>query len=201
MPRRARSHEETGLDLLTIIGLAFGLAMDAFAVSIAVGLTLPRLSLRPVFRLGWHFGFFQFLMPVLGWLAGRTVADQIAAVDHWVAFGLLVGIGAKMVWEARGAPTTETDRTTDPTRGLSLVVLSVATSIDALAVGVTLALEHVRIWLPSVVIGVVALGMTVLGMTLGRRAGRRLGRLAWLLGGLILAGIGTKILVEHLTAG
>lgn len=187
------------MDAWTIIGLAFGLAMDAFAVSIVVGLTLERLSWRPVFRLSFHFGLFQFLMPVIGWLAGLTVAGYVAAWDHWVAFALLLGVAVKMAWEAlHGQPGAS--RRSDPTRGLSLVVLSLATSMDALAVGVTLALTEVTIWGPSAVIGVVAFGVTVLGMTLGRQAGPRLGRAAWLLGAVILATIGVRIVLAHLAA-
>ncbi|MBN1844364.1 MAG: manganese efflux pump [Sedimentisphaerales bacterium] len=180
----------------TLLALALGLALDAFSVAIAVGVVLPRLSFRPIFRLAWHFGFFQFLMPIVGWLAGMTVQKHVAAFDHWVAFGLLGGIGGKMILESfRSGP--ELSRS-DPTRGWSLIMLSLATSIDALAVGISMAVVGIRIWLPSVVIGVVALLMTVLGMHLGRRLGARLGRHMERIGGLILIAIGSKILIEHL---
>jgi putative Mn2+ efflux pump MntP len=186
------------MDPISLIGLALALAMDAFAVAVAVGLTRPRLSFRPMFRLSFHFGLFQFMMPVIGWLAGLSVARWIADYDHWAAFGLLVGIGLKMIWESRAPPRSLAK---DPTRGVSLAMLSVATSIDALAAGVTLALQGITIWGPSVVIGAVAAAMTVLGMILGRRVGLRLGRVAWVVGGLILAALGTRILLEHLLAG
>jgi putative Mn2+ efflux pump MntP len=186
------------MDLLMVIGLAFGLAMDAFAVAVVVGLTLPRTSLRPAYRLSFHFGLFQFLMPVVGWVAGLSVARWIADYDHWAAFALLSAIGAKMIWEARGEVRAPRH---DPTRGFALVALSVATSIDALAAGVTLALEGVTIWLPGVVIGVVAAGMTLAGFIAGRRVGIRLGRAAWIVGGLILIALGLRILLEHLAAG
>ena len=130
---------------LTILGIALGLAMDAFAVAIAVGLSIPALTRRHVFRLAWHFALFQAMMPVIGWLAGRTVSSYIAAFDHWVAFGLLSVIGGKMIYEA-GHPEQAADRG-DPTRGLMLVTLSVATSIDALAVGLSLAFLDLSIWL------------------------------------------------------
>jgi putative Mn2+ efflux pump MntP len=177
------------------LGFAVGLAMDALAVSIAAGLTLGRLTFRHVFRLAFHFGLFQFLMPVVGWLAGRTVEAHIRAVDHWVAFGLLAFVGGKMLWEAF---RKEEDRPGDPTRGWMLVILSIATSIDALAVGLTLGILQVSIWIPSVVIGLVACAFTTVGILSGSRIGKRLGRWPQVLGGLVLVGIGVKILVEHL---
>jgi putative Mn2+ efflux pump MntP len=171
--------------------------MDAFAVAVAAGLTLPRLTGRRVFRLSFHFGLFQFLMPVVGWLAGRTVAARMAACDHWIAFALLSLVGGKMLWEAarQGASARPA---ADPTRGWRLVTLSVATSIDALAVGLSLALLRVSIWAPSVVIGLVAGALTMAGMVLGRRLGARFGRWADAVGGLVLLGIGTRILISHL---
>jgi len=179
-----------------ILGIAFGLAMDAFAVAIAAGLTLGRLQGRQVFRLAFHFGLFQFLMPVVGWLAGQTVNQWISAFDHWIAFALLAGIGAKMIRESlHDRPQEDRD---DPTRGWSLVTLSVATSIDALAVGLSLGLLEVSIWMPSVVIGLVAAAMTTLGMTFGSRLGAGFGKWAERAGGLVLIGIGLRILLSHL---
>jgi len=169
--------------------------MDAFAVSIVAGLTIERLTGRHVFRLAFHFGLFQFMMPVLGWLAGRSVARYIDPYAHWAAFGLLVFIGGRMLWAARfphGARARG-----DPTRGWTLVALSTATSIDALAVGVSMAFLGVAIWLPSVVIGIVAAAMTWIGISFGNRLGRRGGRWAELLGGLILIAIGARILVSN----
>jgi putative Mn2+ efflux pump MntP len=182
---------------LTLIGIALGLAMDAFAVSIGVGLTLQRVGARQTFRLAWHFGLFQALMPIIGWLAGLTIADMIATVDHWIAFGLLAAIGGKMLYESfrREDEATEVK---DPTRGVSLVVLSIATSIDALAVGLSLALLQVDIWYPAVVIGVVAGALTTLGLQLGGRFGAWLGRRMETVGGIVLILIGVRILAEHL---
>jgi putative Mn2+ efflux pump MntP len=187
------------MPLLTLIGVAVGLAMDAFAVAIGAGLTLRAPDARQTFRLAWHFGLFQALMPVIGWAAGRTVADWLAPVDHWIAFGLLAAIGAKMIYEAIWQDEDEKSRA-DPTKGWSLVLLSVATSIDALAVGLSLALLGVSIWYPALVIGVVAAAFTIVGLQLGKRFGALLGRRVEVLGGVILIGIGLKILVEHLTA-
>jgi len=172
--------------------------MDAFAVSIVAGLTIEQLTHRHVFRLSFHFGLFQFMMPVLGWLAGRSVAEHVGAYDHWVAFALLVTIGGKMLWEFRSASGVPENRG-DPTRGLMLITLSVATSMDALAVGVSMAFLGISIWAPSVVIGIVAAGMTVTGILFGTRLGRRGGRWALLVGGLVLIGIGARILISHLS--
>lgn len=181
---------------LTLIGVAVGLAMDAFAVSIGAGLTLKTVDARQTFRLAWHFGLFQALMPIIGWLAGLSVERWIAPVDHWIAFGLLAVIGGKMIYEA--LKDDEETRRGDPTKGWSLVLLSVATSIDALAVGLSLALLDVSIWWPAVVIGLVAGAFTTMGMQLGKRFGALLGRRMEVVGGIVLIAIGVKILVEHL---
>jgi putative Mn2+ efflux pump MntP len=182
---------------LTILGLAVGLAMDALAVAIGTGLVLGRPTGVQTLRLAFHFGLFQLLMPVAGWLAGRTVEAHIREIDHWVAFALLAVVGGKMLWEARRSEADVPPG--DPTRGWTLVVLSVATSIDALAVGLGMALLQVSIWLPSLVFGLVAFAFTAVGLVLGSRVGRALGRWPEVVGGLVLLGIGTKILIEHLT--
>ncbi|HET6494714.1 MAG TPA: manganese efflux pump MntP family protein [Thermoleophilia bacterium] len=184
---------------LTLIGIAIGLAMDAFAVAIGAGLTLGHVDARQTFRLAWHFGLFQAFMPILGWLAGLTVASWIAPIDHWIAFGLLAVIGGKMIYEALRHGDEERSRA-DPTKGWSLVLLSIATSIDALAVGLSLALLDVPIWYPAIVIGLVAGGFTAVGLHLGKRFGALLGRRMEIVGGVILIGIGLRILIEHLTA-
>lgn len=185
--------------ILTILGIAVGLAMDALAVAIATGIALGVVSRRQTFRLAFHFGLFQFLMPVVGWLAGRLVERWIAPVDHWVAFGLLAFVGGKMMYEGFSGDD-ETRKASDPTRGATLVLLSIATSIDALAVGLSLGVMNTSIWVPAVVIGVVCGALTTAGMHLGRLAGERFGHRVEVLGGLVLVGIGVKILVEHLAA-
>jgi len=184
------------MDWITLIGIAVALAMDAFAVALGAGMTLSPLSGRHLFRLGFHFGLFQALMPIVGWLAGLTIQSRIAAWDHWIAFGLLGFVGGKMIWEAFREEGEEAS--TDPTRGLTLVILSIATSIDALAVGLSLAMLGVSIWVPALVIGVVAAAFTVAGMLLGRRLGVLWGRRVEIFGGLVLCGIGIKILIEHM---
>jgi putative Mn2+ efflux pump MntP len=170
--------------------------MDAFAVAAATGVVLGTVTWRQTFRLSFHFGLFQFLMPVVGWLAGREVVRWIGGVDHWVAFGLLAFVGGKMVYEAMWGAEEEVER--DPTRGASLVILSVATSIDALAVGLTLGLLGVGVFAPAVVIGVVALLLTAAGLHLGRRLGGRFGRRMEVAGGVVLVLIGARILYTHL---
>ena len=184
------------MSLLTIFALALGLALDAFSVAIAVGIRLPKLSFRPIFRLSWHFGLFQFMMPILGWLAGFTIQKWVTSFSHWIAFGLLAFIGGKMIYESFQAKGE--NQTADPTRGWSLVILSVATSIDALAVGLSLAVVGVAVWFPSVIIGIVAGLMTILGMHLGRKIGIKFGHRMEFVGGVILIAIGLKILLEHI---
>jgi len=181
----------------TTLIIAIGLGMDAFAVALAVGCRLPKLTFRPLFRLSFHFGLFQFLMPVIGWYGGTQIQEHIHGFDHWLAFGLLAFIGAKMIRESFGSDDDCAQRP-DPTRKWSLIALSLATSIDALAVGLSMAFLQIEIWTPSVVIGVVAAAMTLVGMVSGRRLGARFGRRMELIGGLILIAIGLKIVVEHL---
>jgi len=184
---------------LNIFGIAVALAMDALAVSIAAGVIIPQLNYRHVFRLAFHFGLFQFMMPVIGWFAGRTVSIYISSYDHWIAFALLTIIGIKMLWESQGAH--EPQKRGDPTRGMLLLMLSLGTSIDALAVGLSMAFLQVSIWTPSIIIGLVAATFTALGICFGSRIGRRFGKVAEVVGGLILLGIGVRILISHLTGG
>jgi manganese efflux pump family protein len=185
------------MSLLLIIGIAFGLALDAFAVAIASSIALGTVSPRQTFRLSFHFGLFQAMMPVLGWMAGLSMVGWIQAWDHWVAFGLLSLIGCKALCAAFHDDDGG-DLKVDPTRGLTLVILSVATSVDALAVGLSFAMLNVKIWYPSAIIGVVAAVMTLLGMHVGGRLGRCFGRQMEAMGGIVLIAIGVKILIEHL---
>lgn len=182
----------------SILAIAVALAMDAFAVSIAAGVTLKKVSLRQAFRLSWHFGLFQALMPIAGWTAGLTIRGYIEAFDHWVAFGLLAVVGGNMIREGMGHDRKE-KKQKDPTKGLMLVLLSVATSIDALAVGLSISVLNLSIWSPALVIGLVAGLFTIGGLQIGKRIGSaaRLSRFADLIGGLVLVGIGLNILHEH----
>lgn len=187
------------MDTLVIIGIAFGLAMDALAVSIASGITIARVTPRHVFRLAFHFGLFQALMPIIGWFAGTSFAAQIAQWDHWVAFGLLSLIGGKMGLE--GLKSQEQELSGDPSRGLMMVSLSIATSIDALAVGLSFAMLQVSIWIPAAVIGLITGALSTFGVLFGNRIGNRWRRGATLCGSVVLIGIGLKILISHLAQG
>jgi manganese efflux pump family protein len=184
------------VDLITLFGTAIALGMDAFAVAAAVSATLPVFTRRHVFRLVWHFGLFQSLMTLLGWLAGERVSTFLAGINYWLAFGLLVGLGLNMIRQS--SHPEDRVRDYDPTRGWSLVGLSIATSIDALAVGVSFGLLNVAISRPALVIGVVALIMTYIGAKVGLRTGAYLGKRAELVGGLVLIGIGINILAQYL---
>lgn len=192
------SSDRQTMSWITVLGIALGLAMDAFAVSIASGLKLGHASARHVFRLAFHFGLFQFLMPVIGWYVGTQVAGLIGVVDHWIAFGLLAFIGGRMLWEAMGTHEHRAPR--DPTRGMSLVTLSIATSIDALAAGIGLALLQESIWTASATIGVVTACLTGIGIRFGSRLGTRWGRRAEVAGGCVLILIGLRIALSHLVA-
>ena len=180
------------LSPLNLLGIAVGLAMDAFAVSIAAGLAVASVTPRHVFRMSFHFGLFQFLMPVIGWLVGKQLAAYVGQYGGWVAFGLLVYVGGRMLWEAHCEKKADDQR--DPTRGLMLVTLSIATSLDALAVGVSMALLGVSVWIPAVVIGIITAALSAVGITFGGRIGPRWERWAEVAGGIVLLAIGLKIL-------
>ena len=186
------------MNFFLVFGVAFALAMDAFAVSIGVSLSLEGMKKAQAFKLALHFGFFQFMMPVLGWLAGESILRYIKAFDHWLAFGLLFLIGRRMIYESFAKRERADKKNADPTKGFSLFILSVATSIDALAVGLSLAALHVSILYPAAVIGIVAFLITALGTKVGPLLGRLAGKSAKLLGGSVLIVIGIKILIDHL---
>jgi putative Mn2+ efflux pump MntP len=184
------------MSLWEILVIAVGLSMDAVAVSLAASASNRAQGTRAMFRLSFHFGLFQFLMPIVGWCLGVSVARYIEAVDHWVAFALLALVGSRMIWAAVSGAEEELAR--DPSRGTTLIVLSVATSIDALAIGMTLAMLGARIWYASLVIGVVTGCLSLLAILLGKRVGRAVGRRMEAVGGVALIAIGVRILVEHL---
>ncbi|MEW6427424.1 MAG: manganese efflux pump MntP family protein [Thermodesulfobacteriota bacterium] len=183
--------------LTTILLIALALAVDAFAVALAAGCVLRRVTFRHTFRLAWHFGLFQAGMNVIGWGCGLTFRRYIEAFDHWIAFALLALVGGRMIVEALKGE--EERQCPDPTRGRTLVVLAVATSIDSLAVGLSFSLLQISIWLPALIIGVTALALTAAGIHLGRMAtsAARLGSRVEIGGGLVLIIIGMRILFEH----
>lgn len=184
------------MSFLEILLIALSMAMDAFAVCLGAGAS-PRINgHRPVFRLAFHFGLFQCLMPILGWLTGLTIARLIAGFDHWLAFGLLAFVGIRMI--RAGLNPDGTNEMQDISRGWTLVMLSIAVSIDALAIGLSLALLGVSIWLPSLVIGIVTGAMSWLGLAIGNRLGRQYGKRAEISGGIILILLGIRILLSDL---
>ena len=184
------------MSLWAVIVIALGLAMDAVAVCIVAASAGYASNKRAVFRLVFHFGLFQFLMPVLGWLCGTVVERYIEGIDHWIAFGLLAFVGGRMIWAAFQAE--EKRPANDPTRGLTMVMLSIATSLDALAVGLSLALAGISVWYPSVLIGVITGAMCLLAIALGNRLRRTFARWAEIAGGVVLILIGARMLFEHL---
>ncbi|RMF75688.1 MAG: manganese efflux pump [Acidobacteria bacterium] len=193
------------MPLLDTLVIALGLAMDAFAVAAGAGAGGRVAGRRGAFRIAFHFGLFQALMPVAGWLAGRSIAPLIRAFDHWIAMGLLGIVGGRMIAQSLrprdGHEGGASPSGGDPSRGWTLVALSVATSIDALAVGLTLALIGVAIWQPAAVIGLVTGVLSLAGLQLGRRFGVRFGRTTEAVGGALLIAIGLRILVSHLAGG
>jgi len=170
--------------------------MDATAVALGVSASGRIRGRRAATRLSFHFGFFQFLMPVLGWYGGSAFAGRVSAIDHWVAFGLLAFVGGRMI--RAGLRSDQDADVGDPSRGWTLVVLSLATSIDALAVGFSLAMLHVSIWYPSIVIGLVTCALSAVGVVLGARLGNVVGRRLEIVGGLVLIGVGLRVLYTHL---
>jgi len=184
------------MDLITILAVAVALAMDAFAVSIAAGIKLGCVTGGQTFRLAFHFGFFQFMMPVIGWFLGASMGTIIKSTDHWIAMGLLGFIGGKMIYEAFNQ-FRASKLPGDPTKGVYLYGLSIATSIDALAVGISLGVLNQAIWYPSIIIGIVAAAFTVLGIRLGCRIGMQFSKNMEILGGIILIAIGVKIVLDH----
>jgi putative Mn2+ efflux pump MntP len=188
------------LTFSAILVLAVGLAMDATAVSAARGLAVSRIRARHVLSVALFFGGFQALMPLVGWTIGSHIGPFIRAWDHWVAFVLLAFIGGKMLWESRKAESEKARRDEDLFGLKVMLVLAVATSIDALAVGITLPMLHAPLVLSVATIGVTTAVLSALGLFAGRRFGAVLGRRLDALGGLVLIGLGIKILVEHLTA-
>ncbi len=183
------------MTILEIFTISFVLGLDAFSVSIAAGAFFKKATARQKFRLSFHFGFFQFIMPIIGWAIGFSIFEYIQAVDHWVVFGILTALGLKMIWEGTKVETKFFE--TDISRGIILISLALATSIDALAIGFSLALLEIHIFFVSLIIGIVAAAMTLIGVRIGEKAAA-VNSNAFILGGIILILIGINILREHL---
>jgi len=184
-----------------ILLLSFGLSMDAMAVSAARGLSVQRIRARHVALVAAFFGGFQAFMPLLGWLLGSSVGRYIAAWDHWVVFFVLAGIGGKMLWESRQPPDDGRPDEAEAFGLKVLLLLAIATSIDALAAGFTLPLLGAPLGASLATIGVTTACLSALGLFAGHRFGAALGRRLDAVGGLVLIGIGIKTLVDHLRAG
>ena len=184
------------MDILTVLMIAVGLAMDAFAVSLGIGTSDRSTNARARFRLSFHFGLFQCCMPIIGWVVGSTVSRWIAPIDHWIAFGLLAYVGANMI--RSGFNSEAESYSQDPSRGRTLIVLAVATSIDALAVGLSLAMLEVEIITPSIIIGIITYGLSMLGLFAGNKLSQKFGKRMEILGGIILIGIGLRVVITHL---
>ncbi|TET63582.1 manganese efflux pump [Candidatus Bathyarchaeota archaeon] len=184
------------MDVITILLIAFGLALDSFSVSITSGLTIKRLKINDALRIAVFFGFFQAIMPVIGWSAGINIINFISGIDHWIAFGLLSFIGSRMIYET--IRTESSRRIINPRNINVLLMLSIATSIDALAVGLSLSFLKISIVTPAVVIGIITFLISFLGVFVGKRFGHFFENKIGVIGGLILIGIGTKVLIEHL---
>lgn len=186
------------MGIAELILTAIGLAMDAFAVSICKGLRMKRLHLGQTLIIGLYFGIFQALMPVLGWLLGKSFSRYIQAFDHWIAFVLLAFIGGKMLWDSLHEKETDSDATADTLSHRELLMLAIATSIDALAVGIAFACLDTNIWYAASVIGMITFLLSMIGVMIGKRFGSCFQQKAGIIGGVVLIFIGVKILLEHL---
>lgn len=184
------------MEILTVVLLAIGLSFDSFAVSVCSGLSLPHINIFQAAKMAFFLALFQALMPLIGWLVGNSIKALIEPVDHWIAFGLLGIIGGKMIIESFS--NSETREIKNPLNMRVILMLSLATSIDALAVGFSFATIFDKILIVVIIIGVVTFIASMLGILLGKKTGPRISRYAEILGGLILIFIGTRILIEHL---
>jgi manganese efflux pump family protein len=184
------------MELVTSLFIATGLAMDAFAVSLGIGTTGQARDRRAKFRLAFHFGIFQAGMTLLGWLVGSTIAGFISSIDHWVALILLGYVGVNMV--RSGLNKDGESYQSNPSKGKTLMILCVATSLDAMAVGLSMAMIHTPVLIPSLIIGVVTSGLSIFGLLAGTRLGETFGKRMEILGGLILIFIGLRIVFTHI---
>ena len=183
----------------SIVVLAFSMSADAFAAALGKGSALDRPRLGDALRIGLVFGIVEAITPVIGWAAGLAASTYITAIDHWIAFSLLSAIGGKMIWDGTRRPA-EQARPQRHSFGL-LLMTAIGTSIDAMAVGVTLAFLNANIVVTALAIGAATFVMATIGILLGRVLGEKFGRIAEILGGVGLILIGTRILIEHTMLG
>lgn len=187
------------MSLTTIILLAIALAMDAFAVSIASGIAIKDLRIRHSFIIAAWFGIFQAIMPLLGWLGGSRLRRFISEVDHWIVFGLLLIIGSKMIYEAFRIESVE--KKTDPMDIAVLFSLSIATSVDAFAAGMSFALLDTGVVEPVIIIGLITFVMSFIGVWIGDRGTHFFEKKMEVAAGIVLIAIGLKVLISHLVSG
>ena len=178
--------------------IGVGLSADAFAVSICKGLGMKRLNMRQALVIGLFFGGFQALMPFIGWALGTQFESYITPIDHWIAFGLLAFVGGKMLWDAFHEDADEVEAVDAKLDLKEMFMLAVATSIDALAVGITFAFLSVDIWSSIAIIGLTTFVLSIIGVVVGHFFGSRYEKPATIVGGVVLIAIGVKILLEHL---
>ncbi len=186
------------MEILTVVLLAVGLSFDSFAVSVCSGLSLPHINIFQAAKLAFFLALFQALMPLIGWVVGNSVKSLIEPVDHWIAFGLLSLIGGKMILESFSSSASREIK--NPLNMRVILMLSLATSIDALAVGFSFSTFLDKILFAVIIIGSITFIASMLGILLGKKTGPRISRYAEILGGLILIFIGTRILIQHLLA-
>jgi putative Mn2+ efflux pump MntP len=200
--------------VISTLLISLSLSLDAFAVSVGSGMCTKNLRRFHIFRAAFAFGLFQFLMPIIGWFLGNSFRSYIEGFDHWIAFGLLAIIGIKMIIESReekeiSCPIDENGDTStkpesnssnkfDVTNLWTLFVLAIATSIDAMAIGLSYSLIDQSIWIPAIIIGVITFAVCLLGFEFGKRIGTIFEKWAQIIGGIVLVLIGTKILLEHI---
>jgi len=183
----------TGLEIWL---LAIGLAMDCFAVSIASGIILKRTRWKPMLIMAFAFGFFQAIMPFIGWMCAKTFSHLIESVDHWIAFAILAFLGGRMILES--FKEEECCKLFNPANPKVVLTMAIATSIDALAIGITLAFFSVNVWVATSTIGIITFAISLIGVFLGQQLGKILSGRAEMVGGVVLILIGLKILLQHL---
>jgi len=185
------------MNFTSLFFISIGLAMDAFAVSLTEGISLKRLHIKSIFRVAIVFGIFQGVMPLLGWGIGGLFYDKISRFDHWIAFGLLVFIGIKMIIDAKEFANCDINGRCE--KNSNIIVLGIATSIDALAVGFSFSLlPGLNIYFSVAIIGVITFILSSVGVYIGNKVGQLLGAKAEYMGGIILIGMGINILIKHL---
>ncbi len=187
---------DLGVDLFTLVMLSVGLAMDAFSVATVTGFSLGKVRLQDAAKMSLSFGTAHVVMPTIGWYLGATVVNLISGFDHWLAFLLLAFVGGKMMKEG-----IDGDGKVDPQSimgGLSLLVFTLAVSVDSLAVGLSFSLEKIAIFVPSLFMGAGTLAFTFVGLMIGNRTGQAVGRRAQIFGGLVLVLIGARIVLSHM---